>query len=234
MSAWFKKIIGISILTSLFAGGFWVFHLLADPALFPIKVVKVEGEVRNVNQSMLAHVLEKELNQSFFFLNVQDVQEKVRSVPWVEGVVVQRIWPHTVKLDITEQVPVAIWNSNELISRQGQRFEENDLLRFASLPVLKAGKGFEQQVVDKYFKLKRMLDTEGMNIRELALDERLTWSVTLQNGIRMRLAKNTEDGLIEKFVRAYQLHQISDRELISIVDMRYRNGFSVRWAVSGA
>ena len=46
----------------------------------------------------------------------------IEALPWVARVSVRRTWPDAVSLYITEQVPVARWNSQQLLNAAGQPF----------------------------------------------------------------------------------------------------------------
>jgi cell division protein FtsQ len=231
MSIGFKKIIAASLLASMLTGGVCLTNILSDPAVFPINRVKVEGDVKYVSQSMLSAALQKNLSQSFFSVDIQNIRQQVKSVPWVHDVVVRRVWPDAIVLDIKEQIPVAVWNNQSLINRDASQFDVSDLVKFSTLPALNSVAGFEAQVVEKYFALQAMMTSSELLIREITLDDSLFWSVTLANGIEIKLSDSTTDTTVMQFVNAFQKNQILNRSTISTVDLRYHNGFSVSWSL---
>jgi len=233
MLVWIKNFMALSLLSSFAIGLFWANQQLQDAAIFPIKKVKVEGAVRHVNQAMLAQALVRDIHQSFFSIDVHAIKQRVLQVPWVSNVEVYRVWPYTLRLVITEQVPVAIWNWAELVNASGERFQEDNLFEFADLPVLKGEDGDEKMLLDKLFMLQKRFNIESLKIREIVQASHFVWRLTLQNGIKIKVSEATQSHIVDQFVQAFQRQRLINQEKISFVDLRYQNGFSIRWA-SGA
>ena len=233
MWVWFKNWMALTLLTSLALGSVWVATWLQDPSLFPIKTVKVEGVVYHVNQAMLSTALIGNVSKNFFRIDVHAVKQRVLQVPWVADVTVQRVWPYALKLVLTEQVPVAIWNWTELVNARGERFQEDSLFEFADLPVLKGDYGDEQMLLNKLFALQKRFNINALKIREINRISHSIWRLKLQNGIKVTISDVTQNHVVDQFVRAFGSQHLVNQEKISLVDLRYENGFSVRW-VSGA
>ncbi|MBT5231680.1 MAG: FtsQ-type POTRA domain-containing protein [Methylococcales bacterium] len=229
MPVWIKRLSSIALLSFFAVTGYWVSIVAQDATLFPIKTVKVEGVVQHINQNILSRAIAEDIQQSFFVLDVHSIQKQIQGMPWVEDVIVQRTWPYTLKLTITEQIPVAIWNWKGLVNGSGEQFKEEDLFSFANLPVLVGDDGHEKLLVKKLFELQKIFDVEALSIREIAMDQRYVWQLTLRNGIKVTLSDHTEEALVKQFIKAYKYNEISNHEKISTVDLRYQNGFSIKW-----
>ena len=69
----------------------------------------------------------------------------------------------------------------------------------------------------------------GLDLRQVDLDARGAWQMTLGNGIDIRLGRRDVDQREQLFLDV-AANIISSREKeIEFVDMRYSNGFTIGW-----
>jgi cell division protein FtsQ len=84
-------------------------------------------------------------------------------------------------------------------------------------------------VAARYQLIGNMLAQIELRVSELRLNERRAWQVQLHNGLQLVLGRAVNDAQLEKFVAVYQ-QLLSDRAAqMESVDLRYNNGFAVRW-----
>ena len=99
--------------------GIW---FLAQPDTLPIRSVKVEGEFRYLAQKDVYEALGGLASGGFFNVDVRAVKKAAESLPWVDSASVRRAWPDTLRLEITEQVPLARWGEHRIINVRGDLF----------------------------------------------------------------------------------------------------------------
>ena len=77
--------------------------------------------------------------------------------------------------------------------------------------------------------MREQLIPSGLDLRQVHLDARGAWEMTLSNGIDVRLGRRDVDGRAQLFLDV-AANIISSREAeIEFVDMRYSNGFTIGW-----
>ncbi len=63
----------------------------------------------------------------------------------------------------------------------------------------------------------------------LVVTDRRAWQMTLDNGIELRFGRGDVDALLDRFARVYLRVLSASATRIAAVDLRYTNGFAVRW-----
>ena len=204
--------------------------LFSGPALTELVIPRPLVHVQP--QAVRAAVLPA-LGKGFFSTNVQQIQAAAQAVPWVSSAAVRRSWPHTLYIDITEEVPVARWNGTGLIDALGRVFVHSTDAAWAKLPMLSGPEGSEQDVLAEFNAFTSLLTTRGLVIQQLTVDARGDSTVELNDGISVRLGRADAEPRLERFA-AVALPSLSEKfAAVSYVDMRYPNGFAVGWASLG-
>ncbi len=129
-------------------GTAWLYQLPDRLWLAAAKGVAAAGfEVRNVEVDGAKEMRKLPLytaaldgaSDSMLLVDLDEVKQRLELLPWVEEARVGRVLPDTLKIDITERRPVAIWQNDgmhRLIDAQGRILQADDLGRFASLPLV--------------------------------------------------------------------------------------------------
>ena len=79
-----------------------------------------------------------------------------------------------------------------------------------------------------YLQQDGFLDKELIHISIIKLSERLSWEIKTNNFIRVVLGKKNVSSRVKSFIKNYQFVLAELKSEIDYVDMRYRDGFSVR------
>ena len=74
----------------IFAGLQAAAHKMLDPALFPLRHVRLAGELRNLSEADLRRRVENYLGRNFFALDVEGLRAALADEPWIERVSVRR------------------------------------------------------------------------------------------------------------------------------------------------
>lgn len=84
------------------------------------------------------------------------------------------------------------------------------------------------QMMEQYQLFNQMLMTSGLRIRELAMNDRGSWSVVVEGGLMINIGREEVMERLQRFITFYDRHMHKDFENLSSIDLRYRNGISVR------
>jgi cell division protein FtsQ len=192
-------------------------------------ILQVEGRLRYVLPGDVQVVAKPHLQAGFFELDIRAVHAAVLELPWVERVEIRRRWPNGVVVRVWERQPLARWGERSLISTNSELFTPSAGALPAGLPMLSGPAGTESLLVESLTHFGEVLAPAGLKVAAIGIDERGAWGVTLDNGLVMRLGR----GQIEERLRRFAdvaVPTLGDRiEQVAYVDLRYGNGFAVRW-----
>jgi len=204
--------------------------LFSGPALTELVI---PGPLVHVQPQAVQAAVLPALGKGFFSTNVSQIQAAVRAVPWVSSAAVRRSWPHTLYIDITEEVPVARWNGTGLMDAQGRVFVHSMNGAWAKLPRLSGPEGSEQDVLAEFNAFTSLLTTRGLTLQQLTVDARGDSTLELNDGIEVRLGRADAEARLKRFATV-ALPTLSEKlAAVAYVDMRYTNGFAVGWASPG-
>ena len=144
------------------------------------------------------------------------------------------VWPDSLFIYVTEHEPVALWGSNSLISNNAVIFSPPQDSFPPGLPFLNGPKGSEQAVLEKFEFLKTELAQRDIEVDTLALTERRAWQFRLAEGPLVLLGRKDVEDRFERFFH-YAIPYHADKLLqAQSIDMRYTNGFAIKWASGSA
>lgn len=202
---------------------------LAQPETLPIKQVSVEGEFRELSRQELQALVSSELQGGFFSVDVSAIRDALTANPWVSDVQVQRVWPDALKIAVREQVPVARWNDSGLVNAAGDYFQPQSASGFSELPQINGPAGQQAQLTERLQQLQQVLGELQLAVRELSLSERRAWSFTTAGGMHVVLGRQDFDARLQRFVDLVPASLGERLDSAAYIDMRYTNGFAVRF-----
>ena len=208
------------------------------PALsrMPINHVRVVGELREITEVSLREAISSHLAKGFFVVDVAAVRRDILKLPWMKSVSVRRTWPGSLCVAVLEHKAEARWFDGGLLATDGTLFQPLPNSYPADLPMLKGISGRHAEMLRQYRELRRVLRPIKWEIRQFTRTERPIWEIELDSGLDDGLVIVLENknpvAVLEQFARTAPAifgERIND---VSRVDLRYANGFSVRWRPS--
>lgn len=201
---------------------------LMDPATLSIRYVRVTGNFTNLSPESLENRAADVVRGGFFNVNVDTIKDVLLDDPWVRSVSVRRIWPDRLTVDIREQTAVVRWGDEGLLNPEGEIFYPDHSTFPADIPVVH-GPENSYRLVMKTFRLVEELLPEELAIGKLELSDRRAWQLTLRSGASIRLGKTEIRERLERLIALFPVEEVSRPGHIRYIDMRYTNGFAVRW-----
>ncbi len=218
------------VLVILFAGLMsWLMSWMLDPATLPIKHVRIEGEFVHLSPDMLQQRIKGQVKGGFFNIDVSAVRDKLLDEPWVHDVSVHRVWPDSLQVFVKEQIAVAAWKNTGLLNKKGDYFAPEKSTFPDGLPVITGPEGHYQQMMEKYYSLQSLFAPFSMQISHLVLDERRAWTVHLDSGLKILLGRRDFEVRINRYIALIPQFFGDKLGNVETVDMRYPNGFAVKW-----
>lgn len=116
-----------------------------------------------------------------------------------------------------------------MLNEQGEVFRPLNIDRFQTLPVLYAPNEQRLALLEVMHGISVSLMDEGLYLTEFRVNERQSWLLSMENGLVIQLGRLQP---LEKFSQLMKALIVSGGELVNkmvYVDMRYPNGYAVRW-----
>ncbi|MBH0038251.1 cell division protein FtsQ/DivIB [Pseudoalteromonas sp. SWN166] len=192
-----------------------------------IKHLTVQGHPKYTDETAIIKAIKKADLSSFFKLDVKHVQQLVQDLPWVATASVRKQWPDIIQVYVVEHEVVAHWNSDLLLNQSGQAFQANSDKLDDDLPQLYGPEGSEEEAWVAFKQFDEMLKVNGLTLTSLALSERFSWQLWLDNGIRLNLGRKDKAKRVQRFIDVYpRMEQRADAQ-VDTIDLRYDTGLAV-------
>ncbi len=222
------------LLLILFAVGIlFLADYLLQPERFPVSRISFIGEFRHVEKSALQENVAPYIGNNFFAIDLQKLEIALRDIDWVSDVSVSRRWPDTLQISVKEQRLIASWNKTGWVTSDAAVVEIPGI-KMPSLPHWSGPEGTQVLVQLRFQQFSGLLADVGMQLRKLSYSQRGAWQIVASNYLRkeqisIRLGRRDMQDRLYRFARAYgQTLDKLEQRLVS-VDLRYPNGFAVKW-----
>lgn len=168
--------------------------------------------------------------QQFFRADLTQISEAVLALSWVDKVSVYRDWQQGIVVRATPKKAVANFGSEHLLDVSGAVFVPANQAHInnPSLVQLYGKPDDALAIMQKIHKLNQWFTPLGLAVQDIIVTPRQTWLVRFNQGLRVMVDYERSD---EKLYTLSQL-LVDGRlpiavEEIAVVDLRYKNGFSI-------
>jgi cell division protein FtsQ len=197
---------------------------------WPIRYLKVEAPYRHVSAERLRATVAPFLHKGFFATRLGRVQQAVQALPWVASAEARKVWPDTLVLRVYEREPIAHWNGSELVGRDGRVFDAPGGTAMNGLPELSGPDAREPDVLAFYRKVRTQFAAVGLKVAGVDLSGRDSWRLQLGGGAELVIGNVDPEQRLQRFLETYpRLVRDGGGETFTRVDLRYANGYAVRW-----
>jgi cell division protein FtsQ len=208
------------------------YRALMESRAFPLRIIRVEGELNHVARAEILSALEGRVSGNFFGVDLDTVRGLFDGVPWVRRAEVRRRWPDRLEVRLEEQVALARWSQGRdgrLVNIYGELFAGRT---DAELPLFAGPAGSEMELTQRYAAFRRLLAPLALAPQQVLVSPRYAWQLKLSNGLSVQLGRDSERDRIAdrlaRFVSVYAQTLGSFARPLEYVDLRYSNGFALR------
>jgi cell division protein FtsQ len=202
---------------------------------WPVTRLTVQAEFRHVEAPQIRAAVLPHLGKGFFAMDLDDVQQAVAALPWVASVEASKRWPDTLLLRVIERKPFARWNGDRLIDRQGEVFGVPGADTYTALPDLRGPDDQMSDVVGFYAGALKAFAGTHLKIAGVTLTGRGSWTLATAGGAQIVLGDGALAGArLRRFLDAYPQVVAGHADPFVYADLRYTNGFAVKWPVPAA
>ena len=217
-----------ALLIAALLGGARGIAWLTDPARFPLNTVEITGDLDHIDRKALEQRLLPAAAGGFFSVDVAAVARAARDEPWVKRALVRRVWPDKLVVEIVGHRAIARWGKDGLLSDSGEVFAVAGPLP-DDLPALSGPDGAApRRVFADYERFGRLLD--GLPpVRAVRQEARGAWQIGLANGLTIIVGRKDVAARLKRFAAVYKSRLAGVAQPIESVDLRYSDGFAVRF-----
>ena len=211
--------IGVTVISILVA----VVLLLLQTVNKPIVQLQVNAGLEHVTLAMINEQISPWFPDGYMTLNVNAIKDELHNMVMVSQVSVEKVWPDTLKINIEEERPVAIWNDKSMLSEKGDILPV--ALKQLQLPKLNGANQESKMVMHHFLLFNRWGKRHKIELTAIKHSS-AGWLLKYKTGLTIWLDSTTAmnglqqlDSVIEQF----------DLTRIKRIDMRYEQGFAVAW-----
>jgi cell division protein FtsQ len=230
-----NALLGLCALALLASGLWW----LAQRPMFTLKVIRVESAtdtpLRHINSSTIRSTALPRIKGNFFTADLDSVRLAFEAVPWVRKASVRREWPNKLIVALEEHVPLGTWGDDgRLLSTGGEVFVANmgEAEEDGELADFSGPEGSAKDVMARFNELRDWFAPANLKPMSLRLSSRYAWSVTLSNGMEVKLGREESRTMlrerVNRLVGIYPQLVARLQDRIESVDMRYPNGLALK------
>jgi cell division protein FtsQ len=203
---------------------------LTDPARLPLKTIRITGELSHIDRARMQQRVAGAIDGGFFTVDMHKLRAAAEQLPWVDEVSIRRVWPQTLVMAVTEQVPLARWGDKALVNGRGEVFRPERGELPAGLPQFIGPESAARSMVAFYRQASDWVARTGREVGRLTLKGPHDWQLQLDDGLLLVMERERAGQALQRFVMALPAIRDQAGRVPEQVDMRYDNGFAVRWA----
>ncbi|HEU4855667.1 MAG TPA: cell division protein FtsQ/DivIB [Rhodanobacteraceae bacterium] len=196
---------------------------------WPVRELQVHASFRHVSAAQVRTAVAPALGAGFFAIDLDKVRDGIAALPWVARVVVSKHWPDALDITITEIDPIARWGNGALLGRDGRIFKVADAGVVNGLPQFNAPDDRVADVLAFYRTAQVDFAPYSLQVARVDLSARGSWTLALSNAGTVTVGDQQPDQRLARFVAALPVLMRGRGDGFVYADLRYSNGFAVRW-----
>ena len=216
-----KLLYAVASVMVLYGVGFLVINLPA----FPLREIRVNGELAHLTREQIQLVISRELKGNFFTLDLHRARVAFEKLPWVRSVSVRRTWPDRLDVTLEEHVTLARWGTLALVNTYGELFQA---AAPGEYPVFIGPADSVKEVTEHYHLFNKALQPARLKPAQVMLTPRRAWQVKTESGLVIELGRDHARERLDRFVAVYDRSVGKNPAWVASVDLRYVNGFAAR------
>jgi len=198
----------------------------ARQPVFELREVALAGAPVHVVRGEIEDVVRREFRGNFLTLDLAAVSASFQKVPWVRTASVRRQWPARLEVALEEHVPLARWATGAIVNTHGELFQA---AYAGELPVFVGPEGTAREITIQYRYFRESLAAIGETPVRVEVSPRRAWQLKLASGVTLALGREQMEARVARFVELHDRSLAPLGRRFDYVDLRYPNGFAVRF-----
>lgn len=194
----------------------------------PVVKVRIENQWQQLREEEVKSILAPFIGTGFFNFDVGGAQQQLLNHPWIAEVSVQRLWPDSVSLDITEEVAIARWGELEFLNQYGEIFSPLGSKNLTNLPIITGPDDSQFAVMEAYQEMNQILFPSGLRLNGLTLSPRGSWNLQLNEHMHVAVGRGEVSEKLIRFAKFFENQPVQQSDQFRYIDLRYGNGIAIR------
>lgn len=211
---------------------YFLYQRLTKEAFFPLRRVVIAEPLRYGSIDAISEAVVSVGDADLLHVDVQEVARHISALPWIDSATVEKHWPDSLYVRVQERYPVVRWGEDYL-DKDGVRFSLPRPPHDEVLFPVSGPDGYEAKVLTRYREMEPWLLGQRIPVLAIRLDPRLIWHLTLSDGVEgeidVILGRHNLNNRLKKLAVVHRRVIKKYQQYIESVDLRYQDGFSVRW-----
>ncbi len=195
----------------------------------PIRYVRTEGVFQYLSKEEIKSALMPLVTTSIFDANMQLIHTTVAKLPWVKTTAVERVWPDTIDIKVSERKAYVRWGQKGLLTEYGELFMPNNVDQFQFLLLVEGPKEQEAKTLEIMKGVKIALEDQDLEMAEFKVNNREAWEIKLKTGLEILLGRTGQLKKLQRFLDTFPVLGQEKIAAMQVVDLRYPNGYAVSW-----
>lgn len=219
----------VVLLMGIAASIYAIYQRLSQQNFFPLKRVIIQEPLRYGDMREVSEIIRNHHQRDLLHMDVTLLADEMQRLDWIAKASVYKRWPDAVEVKLEERVPMVRWGGRAFLDASGEPFSipDNDKLR--ELATIHGPDGYEKQVLQYWHDIAPWLGARQLQLQQLSLDQRLVWHAELENGLDVILGRDQLNDRLKKLAVVNDKVIKPYHRYIEAIDLRYHDGFSVRW-----
>jgi len=164
---------------SFVALGLLVTDHLYRPDTFKIEQLKIVGQFRYIEPSIIEAAVIDQASGNFFSLDLAEIKANAEKIAWVESVDVRREWPGTLVLSVREHLPAMRWGKGKWVSTAGIVIDLPESIDARGVILLQGSDSQAKRILLQATRWKKELKELGLEVRGVSLSDSEAWTIKL-------------------------------------------------------
>ncbi|WND01597.1 FtsQ-type POTRA domain-containing protein [Temperatibacter marinus] len=175
-------------------------------------------------RSQIQSVLDIDQGMPLVSMDLGAIRKRIEELPWVEQVALKRRYPNTLDIQIQERIPMALWQSEgvvSLVDEAGFILTRKNLESYTDL-LLIVGENAHRNIAE----ISKIIESQAhlsSFVRSAVHVGNRRWDIHFMNGMRLRLPETTDQqealSAMAHFAELQKSYDVLSRE-ISVIDLR--------------
>jgi len=124
---WLLLVVAVLV---LIVGLYGLYKVITDARVATLQVV---GTTSSVEMQQVSQHLEPVVKDNYFTSDLEQIRDQALQIPWVDHVVVSRMWPNSIRVRVIPRHAIARWGTGRLLSDAGVVFTEVNAKNYSNL-----------------------------------------------------------------------------------------------------
>lgn len=196
---------------------------------WPLTRLQVQAEFQRVSAEQVQSAVRPYVGSGFFAVDLGGIHAALEGLPWVRQARVRKVWPDTLEIQLVEHHALARFGAERLLSDAGELFVVPEINALQGLPRFEADEAQAMTLIEMFRQAQALLGPSA-RIELLEYSARGSWNLRLASGTEILLGRSEPLLRLRRFLAALPELERSEARPLLRADLRYANGFALKWA----